>query len=274
MTVYKYAVIGNPISHSKSPKIHKAFAKQEGIQIDYQRILADETNFTETVNEFKSAGGLGLNVTLPFKVMAFQQCKTLDKYAKAAHSVNTVSFDKQGKWLGANTDGLGLLKDLTTNLGLDLTSKKILIMGAGGSTRGILLPLLQQHPSSLVIVNRDTKKALDLKEIFCAYGNLHACAYSDLGNQTFDLIINATSASLKDSLPPITDTILASASACYDLYYSDSDTSFIRWAKSLGIKTCADGLGMLIEQAAESYYIWRGFKPDTRHVYELLRTVP
>lgn len=273
MTIYKYAVIGNPVSHSKSPQIHTAFAQQEGVQIEYQRILADETNFLETVNKFRAAGGLGLNVTLPFKVTAFQQCKTLNEYARAAHSVNTISFDAQGNWLGANTDGLGLLQDLASNIGLALANKKILIMGAGGSTRGILLPILQQHPARLVIVNRDTEKALHLTEIFSAYENIHACAYSDLGNETFDLVINATSASLSGSLPPVPDTIVDPDSACYDLYYSDNDTSFICWAKNLGVKTCSDGLGMLVEQAAESYYLWRSFRPDTRGVYNLLKQV-
>ena len=274
MKIYKYAVIGNPVSHSKSPQIHTAFAQQQGIQIEYLRVLADETSFTETVNEFRMAGGSGLNVTLPFKVTAFQQCQTVNEYAQSAHAVNTLCFDNEGNWVGANTDGLGLLKDLTSNLGIDLADKKILIMGAGGSTRGILLPLLQQHPCKLVIVNRDTRKASHLTEIFSRHENLHACAYSDLGDEVFDLVINATSASLSGSLPPLPDTIVSSNSACYDLYYSDEDTPFIHWGKSLGVATCADGLGMLIEQAAESYFLWQDFRPETWPVHEILRPAP
>lgn len=272
MTMHKYAVIGNPIKHSKSPQIHSAFAQQEGVQIDYQRILADENNFLSTVNQFRAEGGLGLNITLPFKVMAYQKCQTLNEYAEAAQSVNTISFDKHDNWIGANTDGLGLLRDLTDNLKFEIKNKKILILGAGGSTRGILLPLLQHHPAKLVITNRNIDKAKSLVAMFSDQGKLFVCAYSDLGNEVFDLVINATSASINGDLPPVPGTVVASHSFCYDLYYSDADTAFMQWAKNLGVKSTSDGLGMLVEQAAESYYLWRNFRPETKRVYNLIRS--
>ncbi|MEM8843648.1 MAG: shikimate dehydrogenase [Pseudomonadota bacterium] len=269
----KYAVIGNPIKHSKSPQIHSAFAQQEGVQIDYQRIHSEESCFTETVNNFIASGGLGMNVTLPFKIKAFRKCETLSDYAQAAQAVNTISFNQQGDWIGANTDGPGFLQDLKTNLGLSLRNKNILIMGAGGSTRGILLPLLREYPYQLTIVNRTVEKAISLADAFSQEGHLHACAYDDLGKQVYDLVINATSASINATLPPIPNNIVDSESICYDLYYSDTRTSFMQWADNLNVKKSCDGLGMLIEQAAESYFIWRGFKPNTKEVFKLLRPV-
>ncbi|MEM7303942.1 MAG: shikimate dehydrogenase [Pseudomonadota bacterium] len=271
MTAVKYAVIGNPVSHSKSPQIHTAFAQQEGIEIEYQRILADDSNFIDSIDEFRSTGGLGLNVTLPFKVTAFEHCRNLNEYAKAAYSVNTIRFDDQGQWIGSNTDGLGLLQDLTANLHLQLSNKMILVLGAGGSTRGIVYPLLKQRPAKLVIVNRNLEKAKVLTEIFRSQGKVTACTYDDLGEDVFDLVINATSASIDNSVPPIPANIVGPDTTCYDLYYSDSATSFIGWSQDKGVKACADGLGMLIEQAAESYYIWRGYRPETKSVYSLLR---
>ena len=271
MTVNKYAVIGNPIEHSKSPQIHSEFARQEGVQIDYQRILADDTNFVDIVDDFKTSGGLGLNVTLPFKVKAFEQCVQVNDYAKAAKAVNTIHFNEQGEWIGANTDGIGLLKDLATNHNLSLSNKKILVMGAGGATRGILLPILLENPAEVVIVNRSVDKAVSLAATFSNQGNINACAYTELGDVVFDLVINATSTSISDTLPPIPDEIVNSESTCYDLFYSDANTSFMNWANNQRVKTSCDGLGMLIEQAAESYFIWRGFKPNTKEVYKQLR---
>lgn len=269
--VNKYAVIGNPITHSKSPQIHSAFAQQENVQIDYQRILADEANFIASVDSFIQAGGLGLNVTVPFKIQAYENCAHLDEFAQAAKAVNTISFDQQKGWLGANTDGIGLLRDLKDNLGLTLENKKILVLGAGGATRGILLPLLKENPTRLVIANRTIIKASTLADEFSSLGEIASCGYKELGNEAFDIVINATSASLHNTLPAIPDMIVCSKSICYDLVYSDSATSFLLWAKRQGVQQISDGIGMLIEQAAESYNIWRGFRPQTKEIFKLLR---
>lgn len=276
--VNKYAVVGNPIQHSKSPIIHQAFAQQEGVEIEYQRMLSETSTFMSDVDRFHANGGMGLNVTLPFKVSAYEHCVSCNDYANAAQAVNTISFNSQGEWLGANTDGIGLMRDLTDNQGVDLGARSILILGAGGSVRGILLPLLLQQPAKIVIANRSVDKAIALAEQFSAHGKLSACGYDDLTamtqaaeQQCFDVVINATSASLSQQLPPISDSIVDSKSFCYDLAYSDTATVFMQWAQQRGVYGCCDGIGMLIEQAAESYAIWRGIHPDTQPVFKLLR---
>jgi shikimate dehydrogenase len=267
----RYAVIGNPIEHSKSPQIHTAFAQQEKIQISYERILATEEEFTDMVNKFKQQGGLGLNVTVPFKIIAYQQCSALSAHAQAAKAVNTISFNQAGEWLGANTDGIGLLRDLTDNLGYELTDKKILVLGAGGASRGILLPLLEEHPTSIIIANRTLEKAEQLANEFSSFGNITACGYDHLENLSFDLIINATSSSLSNQVPPVPNEAIGKECLCYDLMYSHEDTAFMAWAKSHHAAKVSDGLGMLIEQAAESYFIWRGFRPDTSQLFTQFR---
>lgn len=267
----RYAVIGNPIQHSKSPEIHYAFAQQEGAEIDYARIIADENNFIKTANDFFTNGGAGLNVTVPFKVLAYQQCSQLNEYAKAAQAVNTLSLSQNQHWVGANTDGIGLLTDLKSNLHITLKNKNILILGAGGATRGILLPLLKETPSKIVIANRTELKAHELAATFSDLGVIKGCGYGQLDGSIFDIVINATSASLSNTLPPISKNIVNHNSICYDLAYSDNPTAFTTWAKQHGVKSTHDGIGMLIEQAAESYYIWRGFKPNTQEVFNLLR---
>jgi len=271
MVNYKYAVIGNPIKHSKSPLIHQAFAQQEKVNIDYQRILASEDKFTQSVIEFANRGGLGLNVTVPFKIVAYQQCQQLNEYAQAAGAVNTISFDSDMSWIGANTDGIGLLTDLKNNQHQDLYNKNILILGAGGATRGILLPLLQENPIQILIANRTVAKADALAEAFSSAGTINSCGFEEIDTQAFDLVINATSASLDHDVPPVPDNIIGAETICYDLAYSDQPTVFINWSKKLNAKKSIDGIGMLIEQAAESYYIWRGFRPDTKPVFNLLR---
>jgi len=272
--VNKYAVVGNPIQHSKSPIIHQAFAQQEGVQIEYQRLLSETSNFITDVNHFHAQGGMGLNVTLPFKVDAYEHCVSCDDYAQAAQAVNTIHFNSQGQWLGSNTDGIGLLRDLTHNQQLDLHNRSILILGAGGSVRGILLPLLLEKPKQILIANRTLEKAITLAELFSPEGNISACNYEQLSdNQSanFDVVINATSASLSQQLPPIPKSVVSTQSFCYDLAYSDNATVFMRWAQQQGVRACCDGIGMLIEQAAESYAIWRGVRPDTQPVFKLLR---
>lgn len=266
-----YAVIGNPIEHSKSPQIHTAFAHQEGVEIEYQRILTDEQNFITTVNQFYQNDGCGLNVTVPFKVLAYQQCTQLSEYAQAAKAVNTLSFTEQGDWIGANTDGMGLLRDLKNNLQTKIEQQNILIVGAGGATRGILLPLLQERPKCITLANRTIEKAQGLVNEFASYGTLVVNEFVQLGLSKFDIIINATSASLSNEVPPIPRSVIETDTLCYDLVYSDTDTAFLAWAKTCGTKRCSDGLGMLIEQAAESYFIWRQFRPDTTEIFALLR---
>ncbi len=208
---------------------------------------------------------------MPFKVLAYQQCAYLNEYAKAAGAVNTISFDHEKGWMGANTDGIGLLRDLKNNQHLDLTNKHILILGAGGATRGILLPLLEEQPSKIIIANRTIEKAQELASAFSSSGDITACGYNELDTNPFDIVINATSASLDNSLPPILDGLVSSQTVCYDLAYSDSPTPFTTWGQNLNAKQVSDGIGMLIEQAAESYFIWRGFRPDTSELFNLLR---
>jgi len=266
----RYAVIGNPIKHSKSPQIHSAFAQQEKVQISYERILAEENTFTDTVNQFKQHG-LGLNITVPFKIEAYQQCVELTPHAQAAKAVNTISFNSSGEWLGANTDGIGLLRDLKDNLNCNLSNKKILILGAGGASRGILLPLLGERPTHIIIANRTVEKAQQLAAEFTSVGEVSASSYPNLKGQSFDVILNATSSSLSNQLPPVPNQAIADNCLCYDLMYSDQDTAFMQWAKQNYAAKVSDGLGMLIEQAAESYFIWRGFKPNTREIFTLFR---
>lgn len=267
----RYAVIGNPIEHSKSPQIHSAFALQEKAEISYEKILAKDTSFIDAVNQFKQHQGLGLNITVPFKIDAYQQCAQLTPEALAAKAVNTISFNQKGEWLGANTDGIGLLRDLTINLKCDLSNKKILILGAGGASRGILLPLLKEHPARIMIANRTIDKAKQLASEFTSLGEVSACGYHGLGQQSFDVIINATSSSLSNQVPPVPSEAIGIDCLCYDLMYSDVDTAFMHWAKQHKATIINDGLGMLIEQAAESYFIWRGFKPNTSEIFSLFR---
>ncbi len=267
----KYAVIGNPIKHSQSPQIHSAFAAQEGIQIEYRRILADQHNFVQTVNHFFAEGGKGINVTVPFKLLAYQHCIELDEFARAAQAVNTLCPRSEMQWAGSNTDGIGLITDLTKNLKIELANKNILILGAGGATRGILLPLLQQHPAFLTIANRNVDKAHQLENAFQHAGNIRASSYSEIGCLVYDIVINATSASLTNTVPPIPPNCVSAQSICYDLAYGNEPTVFMNWAKTQGIKQIYDGYGMLVEQAAESYYQWRDYRPDTGKVFQRLR---
>ena len=271
MTKYNYAVIGNPIKHSKSPQIHSAFAKQEGVEINYQRILAEPSQFKTSINQFIEAAGAGLNVTVPFKIEAFKACTNLNEYAASAKAVNTMSFSANGIWNGYNTDGIGLIADIKVNKQLTLSNKSILILGAGGATRGILLPLLQERPASITVANRTISKATQLANDFTTHGSIEGCGFEHLENKNFDIVINATSASLSNELPAIPNHIVTKNSICYDLAYSDDPTPFLLWAKNQGVTCSFDGLGMLIEQAAESYYIWRGYRPTTSSIFTLLR---
>jgi len=267
-----YAVFGNPISHSLSPRIHQQFAQQCGQAMRYQAILAPLDGFTESLADFFQQGGQGCNVTVPFKQEAYRLCGALTQRAERAGAVNTLIRQASGKPLGDNTDGAGLLRDLTQNLGLRLTGQRILLLGAGGAARGVLEPLLGEHPAELVIANRSLDKAHNLLDEFAALGNLRVCAFADLSREPpFELIINATSASLAGELPPLPDGLLRDQGACYDMLYSQTPTVFQQWGATQGAAVNADGLGMLVEQAAEAFLLWRGIRPDSRSVLNELR---
>ena len=266
----RYAVFGHPIGHSKSPRIHTLFAQQTDQSIDYQAQDVPPESFTAAVEHFFASGGKGLNCTVPLKEPAFQLATQKSARARYAGAINTLWLDANNVLSGDNTDGAGLLRDLTTNLQLDLRDKRLLILGAGGASRGILLPLLQQNPSSLIIANRTIEKAHTLAKHFADFGTVETCSFDALAGQHFDLILNATSASLSGDLPPLPAGLLADGGGCYDLAYGMQPTAFVRWGLANGAAFSKDGLGMLVEQAAEAFHIWRGVRPYTRPVIDIL----
>jgi shikimate dehydrogenase len=264
----QYAVIGNPVAHSKSPQIHAEFARQTGQDLSYDRLLAPTDAFIETVNAFRARGGRGLNVTLPFKGEAFRLAGVLSERARAAQAVNTLKFEGNATF-GDNTDGAGLVNDLERNLGCPVTGRRVLLLGAGGAARGVIKPLLEQQPARLVLANRTLGKAQLLLQIFGS--GLEISAYAALAGQQFDLVVNATSASLAEKLPPLPAGVFAPDGRAYDMMYGGAETPFLAFARSEGVAARVDGLGMLVEQAAESFFIWRGLHPDTAPVLKLLR---
>jgi len=266
-----YAVMGNPIAHSKSPLIHTAFAKQTQQALQYDAILVDKSQFTQAVQTFQAPGGKGLNITVPFKQAAWALADQRTQRAQRAGAVNTLWFDKQGQRIGENTDGIGLVRDITQNHGGQIQGQRILILGAGGAVRGVLEPLLQAMPAQCVVANRTVSKAEALAKLFAAFGNVTACSYDALQGQSYDLIINGTSASLQGELPPLPDGLVAEGGWCYDMMYASTATPFVQWGQKQGTALALDGLGMLVEQAAESFYLWRGVKPDTAAVIKMVR---
>ncbi|GMQ88601.1 MAG: shikimate dehydrogenase [Gammaproteobacteria bacterium] len=267
----RYAVMGNPIEHSKSPLIHRLFAEQTGQDLVYEAILVDPEGFAEAVTDFIGSAGKGLNVTVPFKQEAWKIADQLSERAQRAGAVNTLQIGNDGKLSGDNTDGVGLVRDLTSNLGLTLTGKQILVLGAGGAVRGILAPLLEQNPSRLLVANRTVGRAQQLATEFSDLGELQGCGFDDLKGTRFDIIINATAAGLQGQVPELPDGIIDSGSCCYDLVYASEPTAFVHYARQHGVQAAFDGLGMLVEQAAESFRIWRGVAPDTAPVIAALR---
>jgi len=265
-----YAVMGNPISHSKSPSIHTLFAEQTTQSILYTAIQVDLGGFTQAVGNFVASGGKGLNITVPFKQEAWALVNQRSERAERAGAVNTIKIEDDQLY-GDNTDGVGLVNDLTSNHGIELKDKNILLMGAGGAARGVLVPLLKENPSSLFIANRTPDKAKDLAEDFSNTGNIEGGGYESLTDKKFDVVINATAASLQGELPPLPDTLLNNNASCYDMMYSAKPTPFMKWATEHNAKNVLDGLGMLVEQAAESFYIWRDVKPETQQVINRLR---
>jgi shikimate dehydrogenase len=268
--VDQYAVFGNPINHSKSPAIHKLFAEQTGQVLEYTAQEVPIEDFKRAVAAFFIAGGKGLNLTLPLKGLAYDYPEHKTERAVLAKAVNTLALQADGTLLGDNTDGVGLIADLTINNGIQLKDKNILILGAGGASRGIIAPILQLAPKSVLIANRCVEKAMEMVLHF-SNQSLSGCGYGDLTGKQFDLIINATSASLTDQLPPLPEGLLAPQGNCYDLAYGTEPTAFVRWGQANGAEKSLDGLGMLVEQAAEAFYIWRGVKPKTQPVIALLR---
>ena len=268
-----YAVIGNPIAHSKSPQIHAAFARQTGQELVYEAVLAPADGFIQTVADFRARGGLGLNVTVPFKLEAFALAEHHTARAQAAGAVNTLALGADGI-LGDNTDGAGLVRDLTANLDFALAGRRILLLGAGGATRGALLPLLDSRPAHLTIANRTVGKAEALAALFAAHAGdsvLDACGFDALAGRRFDLVINATAASLAGELPPLPPGLYAEGALAYDMMYGRDPTRFMRAALADGAARAEDGLGMLVEQAAESFALWRGVRPDSGPVLAALR---
>jgi shikimate dehydrogenase len=265
-----YAVIGNPIAHSKSPEIHAAFARQTGQSMVYEKLLAPLNDFETCVEDFFAAGGKGLNVTVPFKTRAYDMAQQLSLRAQSAGAVNTL-WQEQGRLHGDNTDGAGLVRDLTHNLGLSLEGKKILILGAGGAVRGVLLPLFGQQPQSITIANRTLEKAQALLSVVPSHGvtRVEAQGLHDLPSGN-DVIIQATSAGLQGGAPEVPAHCYSSNTWAYDMLYAATPTPFLR-AASQHTAHCTDGLGMLVEQAAEAYYLWRGIRPDTSPVIAQLR---
>jgi shikimate dehydrogenase len=271
----RYAVVGNPVAHSKSPLIHTEFARQTGQDIEYGRLLAPLDGFRATVAQFHASGGKGLNVTLPFKLEAFELAQRRSERALDAAAVNTLMFEAEGIF-GDNTDGVGLVRDLETNLGLAIAGKRLLLMGAGGAAQGVMGPLLAARPAALVVGNRTLDKAQRLVARFRARlpnGDVRASSYSGLAGEQFDLSINATSASLRDTVPELPPGVFAAGSAAYDMMYGKGLTPFLELAQRQGAARLADGLGMLVEQAAESFFVWRGVRPLTVPVIAMLESL-
>jgi len=267
----RYAVVGNPIAHSKSPQIHEAFARSTKQTITYERILAPIGGFAAVANDFAAAGGKGLNITVPFKLDALALAHTASERAQAAGACNTLKREAD-RWYADNTDGAGIVRDLASNLGVRLEGADVLVLGAGGAARGVLLPVLAQKPRALVLSNRTQAKADALVASFAGRGPVSAARPGDLAGRTFDVVINATSAGLAgDTAWLWPDRLFRRDAFAYDMIYADGSTMFLRWARAQGVDRVADGIGMLIEQAAESFFLWRGVRPDTAPVFALLR---
>lgn len=268
----KYAVFGNPIAHSKSPDIHRQFAEQTGQDLSYSKQLVADDGFESAADAFFAAGGKGLNITVPFKQDAYAYVARTTPRARRAGAVNTLSLEADGTILGDTTDGVGLVSDIINNLGWEVRHKRVLVLGAGGAVRGVLEPLLAQQPQHIVIANRTVDKALQLSKGFAEFGYLLGCGFDMLDEQRFDLIINGTSAGLQGDLPPLPDSLIDAngATACYDMLYGAKPTPFMQWAAQRGAKV-SDGLGMLVGQAAESFALWRGIRPETAAVIASLR---
>lgn len=264
-----YAVMGNPINHSKSPQIHSAFAEQTEQDLIYSAILVPLEKFKEEADNFFRTG-MGLNVTVPFKEDAWQYADTYSSRALRAGAVNTLIKKEDGSIHADNTDGIGMVRDITFNNGCAIKGKRVLVLGAGGAVRGILEPVLEEKPAEVVIANRTVSKAQALAEDFSDIGKISGCGFDQVEGE-FDLIINGTSASLSGDLPPIPESVIHAHTTCYDMMYGAEPTVFNQWAAGLNAGATLDGLGMLVEQAAESFKAWRGVRPESATVIQSMR---
>jgi shikimate dehydrogenase len=267
----RYALVGHPLGHSKSPRIHGAFAQQTGEDVAYGLLEAPLDGFRATVDAFRAAGGRGVNVTQPFKLEAVEYATTLLERARLAGAVNCMKFDGD-EILAENFDGLGLANDIQRNLGVPMAGKRVLLLGAGGAARGALHPFLAAQPAALFVANRTVPKALALRGHFAPFGPVTAGGYADIAG-AWDVVVNATSASLRGELPPVPASAFAPGALAYDLVYGKGLTPFLRVARDAGAGRVADGVGMLVEQAAEAWVWWRDVRPDTRPLIAEL-TVP
>lgn len=270
-----YVVFGNPVEHSQSPRIHALFAEQTNDSIRYEKLFVPLGEFKKSVMKFIDAGGRGANVTVPFKVDAFELATTHSQRAQCAQAVNTLTF-RDGQIFADNTDGVGLVNDITRNLGFSVTGKSVLIVGSGGATRGVLLPIVQERPREIVVINRTAAKADELVKALAQQAESHSVRIDSggldaVGEASFDLVVNATSSSLTNDAFPVSTKALANGALAYDMMYGKQETSFTRWAEMANAALVSDGLGMLVEQAAESFYLWRGKRPDAKGVIEALR---
>ena len=269
----QYAVFGNPVAHSKSPLIHAAFAQQTGQDLDYRAILAPVDGFTETLRQFIATGGRGANVTVPFKEEAFRLTTRRTPRAELAGAVNTLVFSGD-EILGDNTDGVGMMRDITINLACPVEGRRVLLLGAGGAARGVIGPLLEARPQALVVANRTEGKAQALADRFGQLGPISGCGFAKLAGHSFDVVIDGTSAALGETgntVPSLPEGIFAAGSLAYSMMYGKGETAFQRFAKAQGAARIAEGLGMLVEQAAEAFHLWRGVRPDVAPVMDLLR---
>jgi shikimate dehydrogenase len=266
----RYGFFGHPVGHSLSPFIHAMFARETAQDLSYRAFEVPPEEFATRVHTFFGEGGCGLNVTLPHKVAAVEVAVELTDRAAHAAAVNTLSMH-DGGILGDNTDGIGLVHDLCDNQGLVVTNRRLLVLGAGGATRGVLAPLLQLEPELIVIANRTAERAAALAAAFSDLGATHGAGFAEVGDEPFDLIINATSASLSGEIPPIPTSAVGAQTVCYDLAYGRSAVAFVEWSRAAGCARALQGLGMLVEQAAESFRLWRGIRPDTSLVLAALK---
>jgi shikimate dehydrogenase len=266
----RYAVMGFPVAHSWSPFIHGLFAKQTGQSMSYTRLAVTAENFEREVAGFFAGGGKGLNITVPHKQAACIVTRYRTPRAEIARAVNTLAWKSDGL-LGDNTDGAGLVADLTRNLGFDIANTRILLLGAGGAARGVIGPLLAAGPECIEIANRHAPRAVELAVEFAALGTVRGCAFEGISDGVFDLVLNATSASLQEEIPPIPRGAIGPATLCYDMAYGKGDTAFTRWSRSIGAGRAETGWGMLVEQAAEAFLLWRGLKPATKPVLEAIK---
>ena len=265
-----YAVFGNPIAHSRSPQIHTAFAQQTGEDMDYRAILAPVDDFAGALQQFIASGGRGANVTVPFKEEAFRRATRLTPRAALAGAVNTLFFDG-GEIVGDNTDGVGMLRDITQNLGFAVAGRRVLLLGAGGASRGVLGPLLEARPAQIVVANRTEHKAVALAQQFAGLGPVIGGGFAMLTGRQFDLVIDATAATLGGTMPPLPPDLFATGSLAYAMMYGKGETPFEQFARANGAASYADGLGMLVEQAAEAFMVWRGVRPQAGPVLSMLR---